>query len=208
MGNIGGQLVEGLHHLSRSLDRTFHDEALVQTHQLGGAGLAQQIIADGDAHRLQATLVQTPIDECRVHGDVSVVGDEQVALLGIELFKPGVGHPFGGRGNHALHEVSHFHLHIAHRAHLGPTALQCRADQGFEQPAQPTGERRETEMGDGRQQLLIGHQARQRGRNFVIMVGADLGKKIGVVLRLSHYSRLIRSGRKIGADSTPICRKH
>jgi hypothetical protein len=31
------------------------------------------------------------------------------------------------------------------------------------------------------------------------LVRADLGKKIGVVLRLSHYSRLIRSGRKIGA---------
>ena len=35
-----------------------------------------------------------------------------------------------------------------------------------------------------------------------------VGKKIGVMLRLSHYSRLIRNGRKIGANSTPICRKH
>jgi hypothetical protein len=85
------------------LTERFTNEALVQTHQLGGAGLAQQIIAQMAMRTVfQAALVQTPIDNCRVHGDVSVVGDEEIALLGVELFQPGIGHPFGGRGNHAL----------------------------------------------------------------------------------------------------------
>jgi hypothetical protein len=94
LADVGRQLAEGLHHLPRSLGGALDDEALVELHQLGGAGLAQQVVADGDAHGIESVGVQPPVDERRIHGDVPVVGDEQVALLLLEVFEPGEAHPW------------------------------------------------------------------------------------------------------------------
>ncbi len=118
VANIGRQLAERLHHLPRPLGGAFDDKALVELHQLGGAGFAQQVVTDGDAHGIETVGVQPPVDERRIHGDVSVVGDKQIALLFLQMLNPGEGHPLGGGGDHAGHVPGDPHLDLMHSGHF------------------------------------------------------------------------------------------
>lgn len=58
LADVGRQLAERLHHLPRPLGGALDDEALVELHQLGGAGFAQQVVADGNAHGIEPVGVQ------------------------------------------------------------------------------------------------------------------------------------------------------
>ncbi len=200
LADVGRQLAERLHHLPRPLGGALDDEALVELHQLGGAGFAQQVVADGNAHGIETMGVQTPVDERRIHGDVPVVGDEQVALLLFQMLKPGEGHPLGGGGDHPAHVAGHPHLHLMDGGHLGPLVAQELADQRANGPAQPAHQGAEAILGDGANEFIIPDQPLDGCRYFLIAVGANVRESIYFCHNVSlacKESRPACAGRKI-----------
>src|SRR5690554_1635422 len=107
-----------------------HDEALVEPHQVGDVGLLEQVVADGDAHRVAAGLVEGVVDEGRVQGDVPVVADEEVggiAVQGVEPLDPEV---IGGSADHALHVGGDAHLEVLDAGHAAHLAADGEAGEG------------------------------------------------------------------------------
>ncbi|MNL40194.1 hypothetical protein D3C87_1625250 [compost metagenome] len=107
------------HFLTTAGDRTVHDEALVQAHQIADKRLLQQVVADRDARRRQAGVVHGVVDEGRVHDDIAVVGDEQIGAAGLELLDTGVGHAIGGALDGVVDVGLDLVLQRRHRSYVG-----------------------------------------------------------------------------------------
>ena len=144
--DVGRQQLIRRHLLATTGDRTVHDEALVQAHQIADEGLLQQVVADRDAWCRQAGVVHGVVDEGRVHHDVAVVGDEQVRAAGLELLDAGVRHTVRGPLDGVVDVHLDFILQRGHRRDASELTAQPMSYKRFERPAESTGKAREAEV--------------------------------------------------------------
>ncbi|KWV89303.1 hypothetical protein PFLmoz3_02206 [Pseudomonas fluorescens] len=188
MVDVGRQQVVSRHLLLSPGDRTVHDEALVQAHQVADKRLLQQVVADGDARRRQAGVVHGVVDEGRVHHDVAVVGQEQVGGAGFQLLDAGIGHAVGRPVNGVVNVVLDLVLQRGHGGDASELAAQFARNHWLEQPAQGACKAREAKVGQDVQKGLVTEQARQHCRDFAVVVRSD-------GIEFAHHALLLETAR-------------
>ncbi len=171
--DVGGERLVGGELLAPAAQRTVHDEALVQAHQVADEGFLQQVVADGDARGRQAGVVHGVVDEGRVHHDIAVVGDEQVGAAWLEAIDPGVGDAIGGLLDGVVDVGLELVLQRGDAADAGDLAGQAMGYKRFEQPTEGTGQAREAVADQGAEEGVVAQEALQYRGDFGVTVGSD-----------------------------------
>ena len=166
-------------------------ELTAEHRKLVGRSLARAARAFGQAGKIGQRGVEAAVDEHqprrrdvgdqrRIHGDIAVVADEQVWPLALEILE--------SRDAECGHRVVQHPLHIAFDLGLeGGHGLNGRslvsdglAHHGPHQGGGHLAHIGHLQMGHGVEKLVIGQQALQHRPHFVVVVGADIFKGVGV----------------------------